>query len=102
MFARPGPVCGTRNRCWPPNEKTSRCRASVTPRSPPTLYLQTRPQTASQGEFQHMSETFVRTADGVFGKHSEAKLDVHATPAYQAYQVLHAGFIAAPLLAGLD
>ena len=49
-----------------------------------------------------MSETFVRTADKVFAKHSEADLDVHATPAYQAYQILHAGFMAAPTLAGLD
>lgn len=49
-----------------------------------------------------MNETSVRTADGVFAKHSEAKLDVRTTPAYQAYRILHAGFIAAPILAGLD
>lgn len=49
-----------------------------------------------------MSETFVSTADKVFPKHDQADLDVGATPAYQAYQILHAGFMAAPTLAGLD
>jgi hypothetical protein len=35
-----------------------------------------------------------------FGSH--AVTAEHSTPAYQAYQILHIGFTAAPLLAGLD
>jgi len=49
-----------------------------------------------------MAETVITSAGGVFAKHSQAKADAHATPAYQAYQILHAAFIAAPTLAGLD
>lgn len=49
-----------------------------------------------------MSEILARTADKVFARSSEADLDDHVTPAYQAYQILHAGFMVAPTLAGLD
>jgi hypothetical protein len=49
-----------------------------------------------------MAETIVTSAGGVFAKRSEAMLDAHATPGYQAFRILHAAFIAAPILAGLD
>jgi len=41
-------------------------------------------------------------AQGAFADRSEAKYRVQSTPGYQAYRILQAGFVAAPLLAGLD
>jgi hypothetical protein len=49
-----------------------------------------------------MAETVMTSAGGVFAKHSEAKLDAHASAGYQAFRILQAGFIAAPVLAGFD
>ena len=42
-----------------------------------------------------MANTFSHTAGRVFAGE-------HASPAYQAYQILHIGFTALPLIAGLD
>jgi hypothetical protein len=49
-----------------------------------------------------MAETMISAAEGAFADRSEAKHRVQSTPGYQAYRILHAGFVAAPLLAGLD
>jgi hypothetical protein len=49
-----------------------------------------------------MAETMVSGAEGAFADRSETRRHAQSTPAYQAYRLLHAGFVAAPLLAGLD
>jgi hypothetical protein len=49
-----------------------------------------------------MAETLVSGAEGALVDRSETKSRVQSTPGYQAYRLLHAGFVAAPLLAGLD
>jgi hypothetical protein len=49
-----------------------------------------------------MAETLISGAEGAFADRSEAKHRVQSTPGYQAYRILQAGFVAAPLLAGLD
>ena len=49
-----------------------------------------------------MAETMISGAEGAFAGRSEAKDAVQSTPGYQAYRILQAGFVAAPLLAGLD
>jgi len=41
-------------------------------------------------------------AEGALAGRSEAKYRVESTPGYQAYRILQAGFVAAPILAGLD
>jgi hypothetical protein len=50
-----------------------------------------------------MAHTTTAGAEGAFREHSEVRSESRASsPAYQAYQILHIGFTAAPIIAGLD
>jgi hypothetical protein len=50
-----------------------------------------------------MAQTISTGAEGAFDGRADARSAAVATsPAYQAYQILHAGFTAAPVIAGLD
>jgi hypothetical protein len=49
-----------------------------------------------------MAETMINSTDGAFADRSVAKIGVQSTPGYKAYRILQAGFVAAPVLAGLD
>ena len=44
-----------------------------------------------------MAQTLTAGAEGAFQERTQA-----SNPVYQAYQILHIGFVAAPLIAGLD
>jgi hypothetical protein len=47
-------------------------------------------------------QPFTAGAEGAFVNRAEANSELRRTPAYQAYQVLHAAFVIAPILAGID
>jgi uncharacterized membrane protein YphA (DoxX/SURF4 family) len=50
-----------------------------------------------------MAQTRTIGADGAFEDRTRGQTDSKASlPAYQAYQILHLGFVVAPLIAGLD
>ncbi len=50
-----------------------------------------------------MAHTISANAEGAFAGHGQTREAATAdTPAYQAYQILHVGFTAAPIIAGLD
>ena len=49
-----------------------------------------------------MAETMVSGTEGAFADRSASKVGVQSTPGYKAYRILQAGFVAAPVLAGLD
>ncbi len=50
-----------------------------------------------------MAQTMTTGAEGAFRPARAASTGVRSwTPAYQAYQILHVGFTAAPILAGAD
>ncbi len=50
-----------------------------------------------------MAHTLSAGAEGAFEGRPEARSDARAsTPTYQAYQILHIAFTAAPIIAGLD
>jgi uncharacterized membrane protein HdeD (DUF308 family) len=57
------------------------------------------PKTPAEGE-QFMSQSIAGN-QGVFAG-SHARTAAHSTPSYQAYQILHFAFVAAPVIAGLD
>jgi hypothetical protein len=48
-----------------------------------------------------MAQPFTTGADGGFADRTRSS-ELRATPAYQAYQILHAGFVIVPILAGID
>ena len=48
-----------------------------------------------------MADSISTGAEGAFG-HSAAATARISRPAYQAYQILHIGFVVAPVIAGLD
>src|SRR2546421_8025897 len=51
----------------------------------------------------HMAQTGAIGAEGGFGDRTRSRTNWKASsPAYQAYQILHVGFVVAPLFAGLD
>jgi hypothetical protein len=49
-----------------------------------------------------MAQPLTGSAEGAFPDRTHTKSALQATPAYQAYQVLHVAFIVAPILAGVD
>jgi len=49
-----------------------------------------------------MAQPFTAGAEGAFANQARANSDLRTQPAYQAYQILHAGFVIAPILAGID
>ena len=50
-----------------------------------------------------MAQTITGNMEGAFPERGEARQGIRSwAPAYQAYQILHVGFVAAPVLAGLD
>src|SRR3954469_19419646 len=50
-----------------------------------------------------MAQTRTIGADGAFEDRTRGQTDSKASsPAYQAYQILHLGFVLAPIIAGLD
>lgn len=49
-----------------------------------------------------MAQTMTTGAEGAFRDGFATSESRASSPAYQAYQVLHIGFVAAPVLAGLD
>ncbi len=49
-----------------------------------------------------MAETAMSGAKGAFADRSKLNYRVETTPGYQAYRILQAGFVAAPVLAGCD
>jgi hypothetical protein len=49
-----------------------------------------------------MAQPFTASADGAFAERTKTRSELRATPAYQAYQILHAAFVIAPILAGID
>jgi hypothetical protein len=48
-----------------------------------------------------MSESFAGRHEDFLGSRTQHAI-VNSTPSYQAYQILHAGFVAAPVIAGID
>ena len=55
-----------------------------------------------KGDFERMAQPFTAGAEGAFADRVSTKSDLRTVPAYQAYQILHAGFVIAPILAGID
>lgn len=49
-----------------------------------------------------MAQPFTASTEGAFANRAEAISEIRRTPAYQAYQILHAAFVIAPILAGID
>ena len=49
-----------------------------------------------------MAQPFTASADVAFAERTKTRSELRATPAYQAYQILHAAFVIAPILAGID
>ncbi len=49
-----------------------------------------------------MAQSISTGAEGAFAGESSVRRRAAAAPAYQAYQILHVGFAAAPVIAGLD
>jgi len=49
-----------------------------------------------------MAQPFTAGAQGAFAERTRPRSELRTIPAYQAYQILHAGFVIAPILAGLD
>ena len=49
-----------------------------------------------------MADSMSTSAEGSFGQSTASALARISTPAYQAYQILHIGFVVAPVIAGLD
>ena len=49
-----------------------------------------------------MAQPSTASADGAFAERTKTRSELRATPAYQAYQILHAAFVIAPILAGID
>lgn len=66
------------------------------PRSP-ALYLCRDKRIRQRGDF--MAQSLTTGIDGAFAPGQSL---VKATPAYQAYRLLHVAFVVAPILAGLD
>src|SRR5436309_3168354 len=49
-----------------------------------------------------MAQSLTGSAEGAFPDRTQTRSALQTTPAYQAYQILHVGFIVAPILAGVD
>jgi len=49
-----------------------------------------------------MAQPLTAGAQGGFGERTRPRSELRTIPAYQAYQILHAGFVIAPIVAGLD
>ena len=49
-----------------------------------------------------MADSMSTSAEGSFGQSTASAVARISTPAYQAYQILHIGFVVAPVIAGLD
>jgi hypothetical protein len=49
-----------------------------------------------------VAQPFTASADGAFADRTKTTSELRTTPAYQAYQILHAAFVIAPILAGID
>jgi hypothetical protein len=49
-----------------------------------------------------MAQTMTAGTDGVFANRAHERTLLKASPAYQAYWILHLAFIVAPVVAGLD
>jgi hypothetical protein len=49
-----------------------------------------------------MAQTMTAGTDGVFGNRTHERTLSKASPAYQAYRILHLTFVVAPVVAGLD
>lgn len=49
-----------------------------------------------------MADSMSTSAEGSFGQSTASAVSRISTPAYQAYQILHIGFVVAPVIAGLD
>jgi uncharacterized membrane protein HdeD (DUF308 family) len=49
-----------------------------------------------------MAQPFMAGGEGTFADRSKAKSELWKVPEYQAYQILHAAFVIAPIVAGID
>jgi hypothetical protein len=49
-----------------------------------------------------MPEAFTAGGEGTFADRPKAKSELWKVPEYQAYQILHAAFVIAPIIAGID
>ena len=49
-----------------------------------------------------MAYSMTTGAEGSFTDRTATNAELRSVPAYQAYQILHVGFVAAPILAGID
>jgi hypothetical protein len=49
-----------------------------------------------------MAYSVTTSAEGSLPNQTTRNAELWAVPAYQAYQILHIGFVAAPIIAGLD
>ena len=49
-----------------------------------------------------MAQTFTTGAEGAFPDRTSRQATIAASPARQAYQILHLAFVVAPIVAGLD